>query len=101
MSLGKHEAFAVCLGITGTFLFVFGATQMVSEYSADDTSLDFVCEDDARITEHHIGVRSARMLPKAGGVWVIRYTDGAKRYYVQPSGETCGTEPSLNIEESK
>lgn len=48
---------------------------------------EFVCYDDGRLVERHVGVKRAR---RDHSMWIITYTDSdiVARYH-QPFGETC------------
>lgn len=52
----------------------------------------FVCEDDAKQTEFHVGVRRAVASYRSAGMWELTYTDGRNAVYVQRHGETCAFE---------
>lgn len=63
---------------------------IVKSVNGPKETTEFVCYDDGKLVERHVGV--ARATPLDAGVWVIRYTDDSLVRYLQPAGETCGVE---------
>lgn len=52
---------------------------------------EFVCTDDDKLVERHVGVQAATIFT-ASATWKIIYVEGAAAYYVQPDGEVCTME---------
>lgn len=58
----------------------------------EGSSLEFVCYDDGKLVERHVGVQRVYG-PAATATWTIVYKDRDQwAIYHQPMGETCGVE---------
>jgi hypothetical protein len=56
------------------------------------TEREFICEDDGKLVERHVGVSHASLLNDSTGSWRIVYDEGEEAFYQQSSGETCKME---------
>jgi hypothetical protein len=77
------------LAVIATILMATGVAFLGPKAQAN-TVTEFVCEDDGKLVERHVGVRTAHRYDD--NVWGITYVDGPTKFYHQPTGETCGTE---------
>jgi hypothetical protein len=58
---------------------------------------EFVCYDDGKLTERHVGVSTRSY--RDDGTWVIYYVDSDEPgRYRQPEGETCMIEVIIGVE---
>lgn len=98
MRISKNEAY-VLLGV-GLAVAAVGAAVMAHPgYNltghgpelTGGTYREFVCTDDDKLTERHVGVDAATLFT-ASRTWKIIYVEGNAAYYVQPSGELCAIE---------
>lgn len=51
---------------------------------------EFVCYDDGKLVERHVGVQTA--ITNENAVWSIRYVEGTETSYKQDNGESCMVE---------
>lgn len=72
------------LGFVATVAFV---PMKDSGYTV--TEREFICEDDGKLVERHVGVLR---VTRYNQMYTITYDDNTTAYYHQPSGETCKIE---------
>lgn len=109
MRISKNEAY-VLLGVGLAVAAVGAAVIAHPGYNltghgpelTGGTYREFVCTDDDKLVERHVGVDAATLFT-ASRTWKIIYVEGNAAYYVQPSGEVCAVEeytPPVQITET-
>lgn len=84
-SIIGYAGFSFTLGLAVAVLAIPPKDRLES----NPVEREFLCEDDGRLTERHVGVASAEHY-NGDDTWRIYYVDSPNPvYYRQPSGETC------------
>ena len=85
--LGKA---AICLSAAVAIAVTWAFVRFSPVANAAQTTAEFVCYTDGKLTERHVGVKWVR---GGGDYWRIRYVDTSEvHFYRQHVGETCGVE---------
>lgn len=76
----------------GAIIAGFGLVLLILPAKNDgyNVTQEFVCEDDGRLVERHVGV--TRVEHNHPAIWRITYDDESQAIYYQSPGETCKTE---------